>query len=437
VSTGRAGYETPAGIFSILQKRRHHFSNLYNDAAMPFMQRLTWSGIALHAGDLPGYPASHGCIRLPHGFAERLFGLTKRGMRVVVVRDDVAPVEVAHPALFKPAPAQPAPGEEPAPGNVHLSSVGGTQLENAAPAPRPTRRSMVAAKEAAAEAASREVNALKRAVNRLMEEVEEFEEPLYRAERSKLRAAVQLEEAQSLTPESPERAQEIDRIKAEAQQRLASAQAEIDAIYARAQPKVDATRAALQELKAAEAARAAALKEAEIARRPVSVFISRKTRRLYVRRAFQPVFDIEIGIRSPDKPIGTTIFTAMDWTDDEAELVWTALSMRPHRATGASRRPGGEPAETSAEAARAALERISILPDAIARISRLVTPGSSLIVSDEGLSKETGEATDFVVVMSGEPQGGIARRRTALPADRSDDDGTLPWPRPSSFFRWW
>ena len=79
VSTGQTGYETPAGIYSVIQKEAEHYSNLYDDASMPFMQRITWSGIALHAGVLPGHPASHGCIRMPHGFAERLFDLTKHG----------------------------------------------------------------------------------------------------------------------------------------------------------------------------------------------------------------------------------------------------------------------------------------------------------------------------------------------------------------------
>jgi hypothetical protein len=84
VSTGRPGHETPTGVFTILQKRKEHYSNLYNNAPMPFMQRLTWDGIALHAGNLPGHPASHGCIRLPLGFAERLFGVTALGMTVIV-----------------------------------------------------------------------------------------------------------------------------------------------------------------------------------------------------------------------------------------------------------------------------------------------------------------------------------------------------------------
>ena len=104
VSTGQTGYETPAGIYSVIQKEAEHYSNLYDDASMPFMQRITWSGIALHAGALPGHPASHGCIRMPHGFAERLFDLTAMGMRVIVVPDDVTPADIVHPALFKPRP---------------------------------------------------------------------------------------------------------------------------------------------------------------------------------------------------------------------------------------------------------------------------------------------------------------------------------------------
>lgn len=84
VSTGKAGHETPTGVFSILQKRREHYSNLYDNAPMPYMQRLTWDGIALHAGKVPGYPASHGCVRLPYEFSERLFGITSHGMTVVV-----------------------------------------------------------------------------------------------------------------------------------------------------------------------------------------------------------------------------------------------------------------------------------------------------------------------------------------------------------------
>ena len=102
VSTGQTGYETPAGIYSVIQKEAEHYSNLYDDASMPFMQRITWSGIALHAGVLPGHPASHGCVRMAYDFAQHLFDKTSKGMRVIVMPRDVAPADITHPSLFKP-----------------------------------------------------------------------------------------------------------------------------------------------------------------------------------------------------------------------------------------------------------------------------------------------------------------------------------------------
>ena len=102
VSTGKKGKETPTGVFTILQKHKDHRSTLYNDAPMPFMQRLTWDGVALHAGKLPGYPASHGCVRLPYEFARRLFDLTSFGMTVVVAAEAQQNAQMAHPGLFAP-----------------------------------------------------------------------------------------------------------------------------------------------------------------------------------------------------------------------------------------------------------------------------------------------------------------------------------------------
>ena len=104
VSSGQTGLETPVGIYAVLQKEAEHYSNVYDDAAMPHMERITWSGVALHGGALPGYPASHGCVRMPYKFAERLFGLTHVGMRVIVARNDVTPVSISHPLLFKRTP---------------------------------------------------------------------------------------------------------------------------------------------------------------------------------------------------------------------------------------------------------------------------------------------------------------------------------------------
>src|SRR5262249_61575397 len=97
VSSGQKGRETAAGILSVIQKEAEHYSNMYDDAYMPHMQRLTWSGIALHGGPLPGYAALHGCIRMPYDFAERLFDLTKLGMRVIVAPGNVVPVAIDHP----------------------------------------------------------------------------------------------------------------------------------------------------------------------------------------------------------------------------------------------------------------------------------------------------------------------------------------------------
>lgn len=101
-STGKKGHETPTGVFTILQKNKDHYSNLYNNAPMPYMQRLTWGGIALHAGGLPGYPASHGCIRLPSEFARQLFEITSTGMTVVVASDSSDLAEAAYPGFLSP-----------------------------------------------------------------------------------------------------------------------------------------------------------------------------------------------------------------------------------------------------------------------------------------------------------------------------------------------
>jgi hypothetical protein len=121
VSTGRRGYGTPAGVFPILQKKVHHRSNLYDNAPMPYMQRLTWSGVALHAGRVPGYPASHGCIRLPRAFARRLYAITNHRSVVVVTREALGSAEEARRlgggeqirlAGQTPAPTRPKPGGE-------------------------------------------------------------------------------------------------------------------------------------------------------------------------------------------------------------------------------------------------------------------------------------------------------------------------------------
>ncbi len=127
VSTGTKGRETPAGIFAVIEKDKDHHSSLYDDAWMPNMQRITWNGIALHGGPLPGHAASHGCVRMPYDFAEKLFDKTWIGMRVIISPDDVTPVEFSHPALFVPnakaIAAAPARAETLARGGMRLPKL--------------------------------------------------------------------------------------------------------------------------------------------------------------------------------------------------------------------------------------------------------------------------------------------------------------------------
>ena len=454
VSTGQTGYETPAGIYSIIEKNREHYSNLYDDASMPFMQRITWSGIALHAGVLPGRPASHGCIRLPYRFAEQLFDLTKMGMRVVVVRDDMGPVDIAHPALFKPGPVKSevalAPTAERSDAVERRSMrLGVPPADAGSPARAQTWRQIAAAKAAQAEAAAKASEEARRAAVRTRADAAKSMKELRMAEGARSRAEVQLRDVERMleAARSPEATQKAEEIKAKAAERLTEAQAKLDSVKAEAQPKIDAAETARAAANAAEAARTAAQNEVKLAEAkmaPVSVFISRQTKRLYVRQAFQPIFDTEIAIRDPDTPIGTTIYTALSYAKDGADVRWSALAMYPNAGipeAGSSRRGErrSEPPATNVAAAKAVLERISIPQDAIERINEVVSPGSSLIVSDEPMSaKETGKGTDFVVLMSGEPQGGIKTRRKPSPYGGYGDDRRYrrsPYGGGGSF--WW
>jgi lipoprotein-anchoring transpeptidase ErfK/SrfK len=476
VSTGQTGYETPAGIYSVIQKEAEHYSNLYDDASMPFMQRITWSGIALHAGVLPGRPASHGCIRMPHSFAERLFDLTSMGLRVIIVPTDVTPAEIAHPALFKPRPiggevslaSPPAPGK----GQDQPMRLGAGSNENVPPPTIPPKRletlkSIAAAKAAAAEAAAKKADEARSVAAKLATESARLAKTQRLAEGAKQRAEALLKSAEetlaaassNATPNATaiERAEEA---KTKAQAKVAEAQTQLDTAKAAAEPKLEALARAREEAKAAEAAKVAAAnaaKEAAAKMSPVSVFISRQTQRLYVRQAFQPIFDTPITIQDADKPIGTHIYTALDYVKDGADVRWSAVTMtssqgrrEPESARRRydadayvyGRRPqrvdrNAEPVAADVDAAKAALDRLSIPQEAIDRIAEVVSPGSALIVSDEALSKETGKGTDFVVLMSGEPQGGIKIRRRPQPwgGDYERPYGRSPYGRNPSF--WW
>jgi hypothetical protein len=164
---------------------------------------------------------------------------------------------------------------------------------------------------------------------------------------------------------------------------------------------------------------------------PVSIFISRKTQRLYVRQANEPVFDAPIAIANPDEPIGTHVITAVDYTEHAKDLRWQVVSIArrsagdPDTVSYKKRRVADlnfSPPATDVDQASAALDRITIPPEVASRISGYVWPGSSIIVSDEPLSVETGKATDFVVVISTELQGALKKRpRKTAPSYMRDD----------------
>jgi len=298
VSTGTQDHPTPLGVFSVIEKQRWHRSNLYSAAPMPYMQRITWSGVALHAGVVPGHPASHGCIRLRNGFAVQLWGLTKRGTRVIVARDDVEPVAITNPHLFKPKAASGSP-------ELQAATVGDESAQAAAATQEP-----------------------------LMSHAETQEGTRLQA-RSSAPAGVA---AQKPTP--------------------------------------------------------------------ISIFVSRKLSKLFVRQGFKPLFDAPVSIQNPEEPLGTHVFTAMEFENEGTAVHWTAVSMPDEsvRMSGASagarakKVPGPNPPAPSPDRANTALDRIDIPQDVAERISGLLTPASSLVISDHGLSRETGRGTDFIVV---------------------------------------
>jgi len=346
IATGVPSLPTPLGVFSVIEKQVFHRSNIYNDAPMPYMQRITWSGVAMHVGESIGHRASHGCIRMPHDFAVRLYRLTKLNTRVIIANSELKPSEFADPHLFvhKEIPpevaASPSNGVEPATAKpadlaVHVSTLApAPAVQSDGPSP-PT-------------------------------------------------AAISAEQKSAATP-TPDPPGTGD----------ATMQAPP------AQPE-DAAK---------ELAKVAAAKKT-----PISIFISRKRQRLYIRQDLEPLFDTPIVIAQPDAPFGTHVFTALEFTGaDRTTMRWNVVSLpgevpkhahyveeRPRYGKhGRSRRreiedetTAGPPPSSPAQV----LARIEIPPEVSEAISQMILPGSSLIVSDQGLGDETGEGTDFIVV---------------------------------------
>jgi len=416
VSSGQRGRETPAGIFSVLQKEAEHYSNMYDDAYMPHMQRLTWTGIALHGGPLPGYPASHGCIRMPYDFAERLFDATRLGMRVIVAPGNAVPVAIDHPALFQPK----------APPDAAAASAATAEADEAAKKADQARLAAIAAyrESAIATASVRKLGILK------------------------LNAQAQLADIERVigSAASPEVKEQTENDKARVTAQLGELEVQLASAQAELQPKLDALVAAREAAIAAENARVVAAEAARKAARdlePVSVFISRKTQHLYVRQAFQPILEIPVTIQDADRPIGTHIFTALERTDAGNELRWNVVSLVGSSADEPNARKSGDgdvgAIATDSNPPKAALDRITIPQDTLNRIAGMVSPRSSLIISDEALSSETGKDTDFVVVMSDEPQGGLKHRRPYPQTDIGYGRSGAYWRSPvaGQYSTWW
>src|SRR5258706_355408 len=381
VSTGITGRETPAGVFAVIEKDKDHHSTMYDDAWMPNMQRITWNGVALHGGPLPGYAASHGCVRMPYGFAEKLFKTTRIGMRVIISPNDTEPVEFSHPALFVPN------REAIAAASAKAETLAREATEAARTADEAKKAAATAARETASLTASlRKLEWLKRSADA---ELAFADKALAAAKTDQARARAE-DLKQKTSAKATDLGTQLDTARADAKSKLDAAAAAKDAAKGAQTKKTDTAKAA---------------NDAKLALEPVSVYISRATQKLYVRRnthkrwpdggeVFDATIEVPVTIRNPDKPIGTHVFTAM--ARNAAGLRWTAVTI------------------DNADDAKDALDRITIPQDVLDRIAPTALPRSSIVVSDEPLSSETNYRTEFVAVLSNQPQGGFVTRRPTV-----------------------
>ncbi|WP_320201931.1 L,D-transpeptidase family protein [Agrobacterium sp. rho-13.3] len=353
VSTGKAGHDTPSGIFSILDKRKYHESNIYSAAPMPFMQRLTWSGIALHEGHVPNYPASHGCIRLPAKFAKALYGMTGRGVHVIISDAAIAPRRIEHPALlqFKDG------GKD----GLMLSDV---ELR---PANFDSSLKLV------------EV-----AVNQTTNSVTTKSAP--RAQTPPLRI---------LITRRGEREKVMD------VQRLLtsigfdagvpdgySGQMTVNAINAFKRWKNLKTTGPLVSDDMVDALYASAGAEAA------------PNAQIMVRQNFKPLFEAPIHIKDPQVALGTHFFEVIDIDHDSGKAEWNGLTLENHLPTAARKRLGIDVADApgGSDQLSAVLDRIDIPADIRTRLESELSTGSSITVSDLSHGLETGQGTDFITI---------------------------------------
>jgi lipoprotein-anchoring transpeptidase ErfK/SrfK len=374
VSSGKSGYDTPAGVFSILEKRRVHFSRKYDDAPMPHMQRLTWSGIALHGGRLPGYAASHGCVRLPYDFARDLFAFTTRGAQVIVANRSAAPVEITHSSLFQPTTLAEILGRKP----------GSGMQSDASPMPAlPVTETQVAS--LVTPAAASEVAAVSP------------DETVAEESRSPVEMVGDLEWAIGRMAAYQERSAAPLRIaitRWTARERVSAIQRLLGELGYDAGPADgQAGSRTIAAIKAYE--RANSLPATGMVSDALVTSLAYASGRppvgnghLYVRQNGKPLFDAAVAIRDDGRPIGTHLFTALAFEPEAGAAKWTAMTV-----SAAEDTQTGEPVLSAQEA----LDRITMAGHVRTRLSDLLTPGSTMIVTDSGISNETLRGTDLIV----------------------------------------
>jgi hypothetical protein len=443
-----AGHPTPMGVFSIIQKHKFHHSNIYSGAPMPYMQRITWSGVAMHAGVLPGYPASHGCIRMPMAFAVKMWNWTKMGARVIVTPGEITPANFSHPLLVtqKVVP-QPVAAEEPkvdAP--LGAKSDKGVDAGAAAPDANLDLRASVGHAEVNSRAQTRTADASGATPAANASVTMSDASPAASGEAVKADDAARAEarpDAAKAEPapvagtdktlesagsdDKPTETRPADAATGEAKSVDAGKTAEVQAAKAET-PRLDAVKSAekpAETVKAVDLPASPAEVKKDTARLPggvkpelpkrtgqIAVFISRKDSRLYVRQEFKPLFEVPVAIAPSDRPLGTHVFTAEADKNEPNLLRWSVVSLPMTARTAARlddeerpsrrRRMAAAPAEFKPlpvpDRPAEALDRITIPQDAMARINEALTSGASIIVSDQGINQgETGEGTDFIV----------------------------------------
>jgi lipoprotein-anchoring transpeptidase ErfK/SrfK len=418
ISTGMRGHPTPMGVFSVIQKQKFHRSNIYSGAPMPYMQRITWSGVAIHAGVLPGYPASHGCIRMPMNFAVKMWGWTRMGARVVVTPGEMTPSSFSHPLLTAQHPA-------PAPVAAVTTKSDKAVVAVAAFAPETSEAAAIKREQARTADASATLPSPTTPAT-MSDATPSTGGPASSDNTGKPEAAAGALNFAVVSPSEDRPAEEVKPAETltalvldaganppgRPDGKTADKTRETNVEPAKANPAVADLRK--DQARPSDPDKAAAAKADPVAPKrsgQIAVFISRKDGKLYVRQNFAPLFEVPVTIAASDRPLGTHVFTAQADKDDPKSFHWSVVTLpmtryaaarrdddervsRRRRTVGAVEMKSPPVPDSPAEA----LDRITIPADTMAKITDALSTGASIIVSDQGImAGETGEGTDFIV----------------------------------------